>query len=178
VSNPYFDFDNFGHSLFILFQIVSQEGWVDVMWAAQSITGVFKQPAPFASQGNAVFFVIFNLLGAVFVLTLFVSVFMRNYTEQTGVAFLTTEQRSWLELRKLLRQVSPSKRPLSTKKRETWEEWCYKRAVRKTGRWQRFVTGILGMHLVLLCLEWYPSPFAWDRTRGTLELLLVDTDRC
>ncbi|KAF2842438.1 calcium channel-like protein subunit Cch1 [Patellaria atrata CBS 101060] len=173
VSNPYFDFDNFGGSLFILFQIVSQEGWTDVMWAAESITGVFKQPRPFASQGNAVFFIAFNLLGAVFVLTLFVSVFMRNYTEQTGVAYLTTDQRSWLELRKLLRQISPSKRPSSSKKRETWEEWCYKRAVRKTGRWQRFITGVLILHLVLLCVEYYPGNFYWERSRDYVFLLLT-----
>ncbi|KAF2002857.1 hypothetical protein P154DRAFT_124470 [Amniculicola lignicola CBS 123094] len=172
-TNPYFDFDNFGNSLFILFQIVSQEGWTDVMWAGQSITGVYTQPRAFAAQGNAVFFVIFNLLGAVFVLTLFVSVFMRNYTEQTGVAFLTTDQRSWLELRKLLRQVSPSKRPSSEKKRETWEEWCYRRAVRKTGRWQRFITGLLIVHLILLCLEWYPGVGGWDRTRDYIFLFFT-----
>jgi hypothetical protein len=165
-SNPYFDFDNFGNSLFILFQIVSQEGWTDVMFQAQQITGVFTQPDTFAAQGNAVFFIVFNLLGAVFVLTLFVSVFMRNYTEQTGVAFLTTDQRSWLELRKLLRQVSPSKRPSSTKQRETWEEWCYRRAVRKTGRWQRFITALLILHLILLCLEWYPGIKPWEDGRG------------
>ncbi|KAF2739935.1 hypothetical protein EJ04DRAFT_261114 [Polyplosphaeria fusca] len=172
-SNPYYDFDNFGNSLFILFQIVSQEGWTDVQWAAQSITGVFTQPEPLVSQGNAMFFVIFNLLGAVFVLTLFVSVFMRNYTEQTGVAFLTTEQRSWLELRKLLRQVSPSKRPSSTKQRETWEEWCYRRAVRKTGTWQRFVTGVLILHLILLCLEWYPGHGPWERARDYIFLFFT-----
>ncbi|KAK7511325.1 calcium-channel protein CCH1 [Phyllosticta citriasiana] len=172
-SNSWYDFDNFGDSLFILFTIVSQEGWIDVMWSAQSITGKFKQPKDFASQGNAVFFVVFNLLGAVFVLTLFVSVFMRNYTEQTGVAYLTTDQRSWLELRKLLRQVAPSKRPSSTKKRETWEEWCYRRAVRKTGRWQRFITFLLLMHLLLLCLEYYPEPWAWERTRDYIFLLLT-----
>ena len=165
-SNPYFDFDNFGNSAFILFQIVSQEGWTDVSWKAQSITGIFQQPAPFASQGNAVFFVMFNLLGAVFVLTLFVSVFMRNYTEQTGVAFLTTDQRSWLELRKLLRQVSPSKRPSSTKKRESWEEWCYRRAVRKTGNWHRSITTLLCLHVILLCLEWYPGHGGWERARS------------
>ncbi|KAF2460795.1 Ion transport protein-domain-containing protein [Lineolata rhizophorae] len=172
-SNPYFDFDNFGGSAFILFQIVSQEGWIDVMWAAESITGVFRQPQPFASEGNAVFFVVYNLLGAVFVLTLFVSVFMRNYTEQTGVAFLTTDQRSWLELRKLLRQISPSKRPSSSKKRETWEEWCYRRAVSKRGRWQRFITLVLVLHLILLCLEFYPSVFWWDRTRDYIFLVFT-----
>jgi hypothetical protein len=79
---------------------------------------------------------------------------------------LTTDQRSWLELRKLLRQVSPSKRPSSTKQRETWEEWCYRRAVRKTGRWQRFITGVLILHLLLLCLEWYPGYGPWEAARG------------
>ena len=168
VSNPYYDFDTFGGSLFILFQIVSQEGWIDVMWSAESITGYFQQPQPYSAQGNAVFFVVFNLLGAVFVLTLFVSVFMRNYTEQTGVAFLTTDQRSWLELRKLLRQVSPSKRPSSSKTRETWEEWCYRRAITKGGRWQRSITIILIVHLILLCLEFYPSPMWWNYLRDSI----------
>ena len=169
VANPYFNFDYFGGSLFILFQIVSQEGWTDVMWSAQSITGRGQQPQPFASQGNAVFFIAFNLLAAVFVLTLFVSVFIRNYTEQTGVAFLTAEQRSWLELRKLLRQISPSKRPVN-KPHQKWRTWCYRIAVKKHGRWQRFVTVVLVFHLILLMLEFYPEVVWWDRTRGMSSL--------
>jgi hypothetical protein len=159
VSNPYYNFDTFGSSLFILFQIVSQEGWMDVMWSAESIAGRGLQYQYYASQGNAVFFVIFNLLATVFVLTLFISVFMRSYTEQTGVAFLTADQRSWLELRKLLRQVSPSKRPSSTGGKK-WKDWCYKRAVRKHGKWQRAVTVVLVLHLILLLVEYYPEP-AW-----------------
>ena len=165
VANPYFNFDNFGSSLFILFQIVSQEGWIDVMWSAQSVTAVGLQPVYFASQGNAIFFVVFNLMATVFVLTLFISVFMRNYTEQTGVAFLTADQRSWLELRKLLRQVSPSKRPSNANIRKKWKDWCYKRAVRKHGLWQRGVTIVLVLHLILLLVEYYPEPSWWSLTR-------------
>jgi hypothetical protein len=164
VSNPYYDFDNFGDALFILFQIVSQEGWMDVMWSAESITGIGLQPENYASKGNALFFVIFNLMATVFVLTLFISVFMRNYTEQTGVAFLTADQRSWLELRKLLRQVSPSKRPSSTGGKK-WKDWCYKRAVRKHGTWQRAVTVALVLHLILLMVEYWPEPDSWDEAR-------------
>lgn len=163
-SNPYYDFDNFGGALFILYQIVSQEGWIDVMWSAQSITGRGQQPANFASQGNAVFFVVFNLMATVFVLTLFISVFMRAYTEQTGVAYLTAEQRSWMEMRKLFRQVAPSKRS-SHKNSAKWKVWCYKKAVQKHGRWHQFVTGILVCHLVLLMLEYYPEPTWWTRVR-------------
>ncbi|RDW94337.1 calcium channel protein BcCCH1 [Coleophoma crateriformis] len=164
VSNPYYDFDNFGGALFILFQIVSQEGWVDVMWSAQSITGPGLQPQDFASQGNAIFFVIFNLLATVFVLTLFISVFMRNYTEQTGVAYLTADQRSWLELRKLLRQVSPSKRP-SSEHGNKFKAWCYKRATRKHGTWHRATTIILVLHLIILLLEYDSEPTWLVNTR-------------
>ena len=168
-SNPPWDFDNFGNSLFILFQIVSQEGWTDVMWSAMSITGPGSQPQPFAAQGNAVFFIIFNLLGAVFVLTLFVSVFMRNYTEQTGVAFLTADQRAWLELRKLLKQISPSKRPRD-QATQGWRRWCYRRAVQKHGLWARLITSVLVFHLVLLVVEFYPSVHWWDVVRDFLFL--------
>ncbi|OJJ35434.1 hypothetical protein ASPWEDRAFT_40623 [Aspergillus wentii DTO 134E9] len=167
VSNPPYDFDNFGDSLFILFQIVSQEGWVDVQDSVMGITGVGQQPEDYTAPANGLFFVVFNLLGSVFVLTLFVSVFMRNYTEQTGVAFLTAEQRSWLELRKLLRQISPSKRSFFTKNRQ-WKKWCYRVAVKKHGPWARFVTIVLLLHLTLLCLEYYSEPPIWELIRSAL----------
>ena len=165
VENAYYDFDNFGDSLFILFQIVSQEGWIDVQESAMGITGKMMQPQGMIAPENGLFFVVFNLLGAVFVLTLFVSVFMRNYTEQTGVAFLTAEQRSWLELRKLLRQVSPSKRSFDDKSKKL-RLWCYRIAVKKHGRWATFVTLILCIHLLLLVLEYYPEPAWWELVRS------------
>ncbi|KAH8697359.1 calcium channel subunit Cch1 [Talaromyces proteolyticus] len=171
-ANSYFNFDNFGESLFILFQIVSQEGWIDVQQSSMSITGRGQQPQNFASQANGLFFVAFNLLGAVFVLTLFVTVFMRNYTEQTGVAFLTAEQRSWLELRKLLRQISPSKRSINANT-PNWRRKCYRLASRKNGRWSRCMTTLLVLHLLLLCMEWYPYPVIWEFTRDGLFFLLT-----
>ncbi|MCJ1394714.1 calcium channel protein [Xylographa bjoerkii] len=172
VSNPYYSFDDFPASLSILFQIVSQEGWVDVMWQAMSIPGRGLQLQYYSNQGNAVFFIVFNLLGAVFVLTLFVSVFMRNYAEQTGVAFLTTEQRSWLEFRKLLRQISPSKRP-TNRPSEHWKIWCYRIAVKKHGKWQRTITAVLVLHLILLAIEVYPEWPVWETLRDYIFLFFT-----
>lgn len=169
--NPYYNFDNFGNALFILFQIVSQEGWTDVMWSAMSITELGIQPVASNSVGYSVFFVVFNLLGTVFILTLFLSVFMRTYTEQTGVAFLTAEQRSWLELRKLLRRVKPSKRP-SKKNSSAFQQWCYRQATQKHGAWYRSVTTALVFHLILLTIEFYPDPGAWNNTRNYIFVAL------
>jgi voltage-dependent calcium channel len=67
-----FSFDTFRSSLLILFEIVSLEGWIDVMEVATSITGPGLQPQTNASQVNAIFFLIYNLLGGVVILTLFV----------------------------------------------------------------------------------------------------------
>ncbi|KAH8197534.1 hypothetical protein TruAng_008317 [Truncatella angustata] len=171
-DNPFYSFDDFGSALFILFQIVSQEGWVDVSFAVQAITGKGTQPSDNNAPGNGVFLVIFNILSTVFVLTLFISVFMRNYTELTGVAFLTTEQRSWLELRKLLRQISPSKSSYDDSEKK-WKKWCHKRAIEKRGKWYTAVTVVLVLHLVLLMLEFYPEPNWWTRTRDITFLLFT-----
>ncbi|KAJ6786874.1 hypothetical protein PWT90_00015 [Aphanocladium album] len=171
-DNSYFKFDDFGSSLFTLYQIVSQEGWTDVSFAAQAITGRGLQPQDLAAQGNAMFFVVFNLMATVFVLTLFISVFMRNYTEQTGVAFLTAEQRSWLELRKLLRQISPSKSSYNDKGKE-WKRWCHKRAIEKRGKWYQLVTVVLVLHLALLVAEFNNEPRWWSRTREFVSLLFI-----
>ena len=67
-----FSFDSFRASLLILFEIVSLEGWIDVMGVVTSITGPNQQPRTNASQVNAIFFVIYNLLGGVVILTVFV----------------------------------------------------------------------------------------------------------
>ncbi|KAM3450960.1 hypothetical protein MY5147_009196 [Beauveria neobassiana] len=171
-DNSYFKFDDFGSSLFTLYQIVSQEGWTDVSFAAQAITGRGLQPQDLAAQGNAMFFVVFNLLATVFILTLFISVFMRNYTEQTGVAFLTAEQRSWLELKKLLRRISPSKSSYDDKGKE-WKRWCHKRAIEKRGKWYQMITVVLVLHLVLLIAEFNNEPRWWARTREFVSLLFI-----
>lgn len=67
-----FSFDSFRASLLILFEIVSLEGWIDVMNAATSIVGIGQQPQNNASQVNALFFLIYHLIGGVVILTLFV----------------------------------------------------------------------------------------------------------
>lgn len=173
VANPFYHFDDFGSSLFTLFQIVSQEGWTDTSFSAQAITSIGMQPQDLASEGNAVFFVVFNLLATVFVLTLFISVFMRNYTEQTGVAYLTAEQRSWLELRKLLRQISPSKSSYDDTGRKSWTRWCHKRAIEKRGKWYQGVTVVLVLHLVLLVAEYRDEPQWWSTTRSVIFMLFI-----
>ena len=66
-TNPYvWTFDSFRGSLLILFEIISLEGWTSVMASSMGIVGRDLQPSQDASQFNSIFFVTYNLVGAVF----------------------------------------------------------------------------------------------------------------
>ena len=85
------------------------------------------------------------------------------------MAYLTADQRAWLELRKLLRQISPSKRPPNSPD-EKWKSWCYAMATDKRSSWQKGMTWVMGLHAIMLLLEYYPAPTSLDRTRDWLFL--------
>jgi len=164
-ATSYYSFDTFGKSFYALFSIVSQEGWADVMSWSRDITGRNTQPRPSASNGNAVFFVIFNLCGTFFVMTLFISIFIQNYTKITGVAYLTGNQRAWMKQKRMLQRISAW--PSELNSGAPWRLWCYARATEKSGKWRQSIITILVLHLLFLCVNFYPSVDWWDKTRGT-----------
>jgi voltage-dependent calcium channel len=153
------NFDNFGNAVFTLFQIMSRRGFTDVMLKAGGMRGSS------ASQLYSFYFVAFNLLTTIFVLILLLATLIRNATESSGQAILTSDQKSWVGLRALLNEVTPSKR--SYYMPHIWQTWCYKQAVRKHGNWYRFITAVLVGHVVLLCLQLGPDFDRWNRAQGT-----------
>ncbi|KAJ7906586.1 Ion transport protein-domain-containing protein [Mycena leptocephala] len=160
-----FSFDSFRSSLLILFEIVSLEGWVDVMNIATSITGINSQPQTNASQLNAIFFLVYNLLGAVVILTLFVSIIIGNFSSKTGSAFLTAPQREWIDLQKLFKRQRPSKRPRT---RPTWaaRAWCYDRAVSKNGWWSWGMSLVFVVHIIVLMTQTFSTQHVVDELRN------------
>jgi voltage-dependent calcium channel len=165
-----FSFDDFRSSFLILFEIVSLEGWIDVMNVATSITGAGLQPQTNAAGANAIFFLIYNLMGGVVILTLFVryglnflvskecafmielgrcSIIIGNFRSKTGMALLTKAQREWIDLKKLFDRQRPSKRP-KTRPTNRFRIWCYDRAVHKHGWWARAMTLLFCLHILAL----------------------------
>ncbi|KAI0050088.1 hypothetical protein FA95DRAFT_1487881 [Auriscalpium vulgare] len=167
-----FSFDSFRASLLILFEIVSLEGWIDVMGVATSITGRGLQPQTNASQVNAIFFLIYNLLGGVVILTLFVSIIIGNFSSRTGSAFLTQPQREWIDLQKLIRRQKASKRP---KTRPTWpvRAWCFDRAVYKHGWWSRMLTVLFTLHIFALMTQTFATQNVADQIRNDFFLFVT-----
>ncbi|KIJ40348.1 hypothetical protein M422DRAFT_256903 [Sphaerobolus stellatus SS14] len=162
-------FDNFGASLLILFEIVSLEGWIDVMSAAVDITGRDRQPSINAAQWNALFFLIYNLLGAVVILTLFVSIIIGNFSSRSGLALLTKPQREWIDLLKLIKRQRPSKRP-KVRPTKGLRAWCFDRATSKHGYWMTSMTMLYILHIIILMTQTFSNNRFSDQTRDLVFL--------
>ncbi|KAG8828461.1 calcium channel protein, partial [Serendipita sp. 399] len=167
-----FSFDSFSKSFLILFEIVSLEGWIDVLEAALGVTGPDQQPRVNASRVNAIFFVLYNLLGAVVILTLFVAIIISNFSSRSGMALLTAEQRQWIDLKKLISRQKPSKRPQS-RPTGIFRSWCFDRAVQKRGWWSRTQTVLYCVQIAILMSQTFNDSRLADRIRDYVFLGLA-----
>ena len=87
-TNPQLEFNRFASSFATLFEIVSLEGWVDLLNNVMASTGVGTPKETNATPFNGFFVVLFNFISIVFILTLFVSVIISNYSRSTGRAYM------------------------------------------------------------------------------------------
>lgn len=165
-DNPFgYNFDDFKSALLILFEIISGDGWIDVMVTSMGIVGRDLEPRTDNSKWNAIFFIFFNLAGSVFILTLFISVIISNYQLKSGTAYLTADQKRWIDLKKLLKQITPSKIP---KKRPSnmFRALCFDYATEKRGILSKTMSVIYVLHMILLMTEIRNGPAMWDYIRG------------
>ncbi|THU96001.1 hypothetical protein K435DRAFT_778779 [Dendrothele bispora CBS 962.96] len=167
-----FSFDNFRSSLLILFEIVSLEGWIDVMNQATSIAGKNQQPDTNVAEWNALFFLFYHLVGGVVILTLFVSIIIANFSSRTGTAFLTQPQKEWIDLQKLFKRQKPSRRPKTTPTNAI-RKWCFDRAIHKHGWWSRSMTFLFVLHVLVLMTQTYSTSNIADTLRNDFFLVIT-----
>lgn len=167
-----YSFDDFRSSLLILFEIVSLEGWTNVMATAMSVVGFNQQLQTDSRQINALFFVIYNLIGAVFVLTLFVAVIIESFQSFSGAAYQTTAQRQWIDLKRLISRQRPSKRP-KVRPTDKVRAWCYDRAVHKHGWWSRSMTVLYLVSLITLATQQYGDRAGYEQSRDIIYISLA-----
>ncbi len=77
-------FDNLYVGFWTLFCAASTEGWMDLTYAAVDAVGIDQQPITNHNPGIAVFFVVFMVVGAFFILNLFITVTIDKVRRQLG----------------------------------------------------------------------------------------------
>lgn len=164
-QNPHvWSFDSFRQAFLILFELVSLEGWIDVQMSTSNIVGRNLQPSTNASQFNAIFLLIYMLLGGLFIFALFTSIIIQNFRIRSGMALLTAEQRRWIDIQKLLLQQKPSRRP-RFRPTDVFSSWCYDRTVQKNGWWAKTLTAICILHILLLMTQGHGQPSQLEEGR-------------
>ncbi|CAD1784706.1 similar to Saccharomyces cerevisiae YGR217W CCH1 Voltage-gated high-affinity calcium channel involved in calcium influx in response to some environmental stresses as well as exposure to mating pheromones [Maudiozyma barnettii] len=149
-SNPYLYFDSFASSFRSLYEIISLEGWVDLLQNLMNSTGVGTIPSLLGNSNNAVFLVLFNFLSMVFILNLFVSFIINNHAKTNGSAYYTIEEKSWLESKKLLTQATPRVIP-NLLEMSRFRRFCYFLAVeKKYFYYASFLQVVLYLHIIML----------------------------
>ncbi|OAD72147.1 hypothetical protein PHYBLDRAFT_147120 [Phycomyces blakesleeanus NRRL 1555(-)] len=152
-DNPYvYSFDSFWKSLLILFEISSGEGWIDVLSSSMAVTSKDQNPQQDNSQLWGIFFMVYNLAGSVFVISLFLGVVLENFAKRNGTLYLTADQRRWLDLKKLLSQMRPAKRPKTVPSGRIRRR-CFELVVEKRGRFYKFMTIVICMNILFLCTD-------------------------
>lgn len=168
---PPLQFDNFPHAILSLFEITSLEGWVDLLYNVMASTGAGTPPESFATPFNGVYVVLFNFVGIVFILTVFISVIIHNYALTTGQAYMTMPQRSWYQVKKFLVQVRPRRTPDYTAMGPV-RTWCYRTAVVRDPIWATVLNLMLVLHFIALAAEAFPQPDVIDTIRFVVFLVV------
>lgn len=117
------NFDNIFQSISTLLQLVTREGWLNIMHIATDGNGyiyiynyiyylfiIFRiemQPIDDNHLAWCIYFIIFIFLGSFFIINLFVGVVIDQFTEfrknnTKANMFLTTEQREWVAVKETL----------------------------------------------------------------------------
>jgi hypothetical protein len=107
-------FDNVPMSMLTLYAMTTTEGWTSVMYAMVDQNGIDMQPIRDRNPWWALMPAGFVLVGAFFMLNLFVAVVIdafnkTNATNDDGTSdLLTPEQQEWVKLQSMMLKVKPS----------------------------------------------------------------------
>jgi len=123
---PSQNFDNVFQAFALLWEIASTEGWTTVMYASVDQRGKGMQHARDMTTAWVGFYWAFMVIGAFFVLELFVGVILDNFNkikEDQGRVFMTEAQEEWAKTKKFIMGIKPERK--IRRPESAWKAWCY-----------------------------------------------------
>ena len=101
-----FSFDDFVQSYLTVTDVIGIEGFTDVLYSVMAVTGVDSQPRGNASPFMALYIVAVIFIGTFFLLNVYAGVIVQSYAKSDGTAFMTQQQREWLNTKIAVRRRS------------------------------------------------------------------------
>lgn len=166
------NFDNLGKALLALFEISTLEGWPNFMFHAMDVTeDRSKHPRRNAAAPNAIFFVVFVIMGSLFVMNIFVGVVVHKFqvakerTEGASV-FLTDQQRAFVDRIKVLLHLGGTKKLRLPD--GSWRRWIF--SIVTSERFEMSIICAIVLNMMAISLNHYDQPHAMDQTESALNV--------
>jgi len=125
------------------------------MYLAMWSKGIGYTRVPHSNDYISLYFVIYIVVCAFFIINLFVGIVITTYNrqrERVGKDFmLTDEQKKWLDAKMLIIEANPKfymKRP-----KKKWRQWFYDLV--EDRRFEKFIMACIILNTLILCLKWY-----------------------
>lgn len=166
------NFDNLGTALLALFEISTLEGWPNFMFHAMDVTeDRSKHPRRNAAAPNAMFFVIFVIMGSLFVMNIFVGVVVHKFqvakerTEGASV-LLTDQQRALVDRIKVLLHMGGTKKLRLPD--GSWRRWVF--SIVTSECFEMAIICAIVLNMIAISLNHYDQSRTMDQTENALNI--------
>ena len=108
------NFDDIGQSMVTLFILTTMEGWPDILGAAMDANDPDSGPEFMGSATNGLFFIVFILVGSLFLMNMFVGVIFVQFTEEQRLEkqkrfyMVTDDQMRWMMVQDITVTAEPN----------------------------------------------------------------------
>ena len=149
------NFDNIFNASLTLFEMMTTEGWMQVMYSGIDAKGINRQPELNYQPYWSFYFIGFIIVGNVFMINLFVGVVIENFNRMKdklcGYVMMTDEQRQWVEIQKYMISKTLSQ------KQQVPVNWIRKQIFRMIGTkyFEWGITLCILINTLVMCLRYY-----------------------
>ena len=163
---PYFTFDSFSKSMLTTFVLSTSESWTDIFNMANMATAIDVQLTPTKDIDwfAVLYFYSFMTVGCLIVVNMFAGIIIQNFLNLSGLAYLTVEQRQYIDLMKQIKVVKPTVTPVRPAKE--YKAKCFD--VLKNPKYSIFINISLCFTVLINILTFNDEPRALDEVRDVL----------
>ena len=156
--NYHQNFDNIFSAMISLFGMANLVGWAVLMYRGIASRGVDQVPISKHDPLLSLFFIIFIIVGAFFILNLFVGVVISTYNrekEKLGKNFLLTkEQKAWIDAKLLV--IASKPKVLILEPQDWFRKMFYK--ISENDIFEYVILVCILLNTLVLMITWYDNP--------------------
>ena len=168
-------FDHLPAAFLNLFEMASLEGWVDVMNLGIDSISHDEAPVRNNSPWMALYFLIFIVFGAFFIINMFIGVLIDTYYQEKekacnpGGIFLNDRQRVWVDQHtKMLNMMAANRRE---RVRAADGSGGFLERLATSTYYDVFITSCIVLNVLVMATEHYPESLGWDSVLESVNLV-------